>query len=111
MGRAKVLIVDDEESIQNSLSGILADEGYGVRCCSDAETALRLFEREEFDVVLLDIWLPQMDGLKLFEQMKSEGREEEVILISGHGTIEQAVRATKIGAFDFLENLFRWNAS
>ncbi len=103
MGRAKVLIVDDEESIQNSLSGILADEGYGVRCCSDAETALRLFEREEFDVVLLDIWLPQMDGLKLFEQMKSEGREEEVILISGHGTIEQAVRATKIGAFDFLE--------
>ncbi len=103
MSRTKVLVIDDEESIQNSLSGILADEGYGVKCCSDAETALRLFEKEEFDVVLLDIWLPQMDGLKLFEQMKAEGRQEEVILISGHGTIEQAVRATKIGAFDFLE--------
>lgn len=103
MSRTKVLVIDDEESIQNSLSGILADEGYGVKCCSDAETALRLFDKEEFDVVLLDIWLPQMDGLKLFEQMKAEGRQEEVILISGHGTIEQAVRATKIGAFDFLE--------
>jgi two-component system, NtrC family, nitrogen regulation response regulator NtrX len=103
MGRAKVLIVDDEESIQNSLSNILRDEGYAVRCCSDSESALKLFEKEEFDVVLLDIWLPKMDGLKLFELMKSEKREEEVILISGHGTIEQAVKATKIGAFDFLE--------
>jgi two-component system, NtrC family, nitrogen regulation response regulator NtrX len=103
MGRAKILIVDDEESIQNSLSSILSDEGYTVKCCSDAECALKLFDREEFDVVLLDIWLPQMDGLKLFELMRAEKREEEVILISGHGTIEQAVRATKIGAFDFLE--------
>jgi len=103
MSRTKVLIVDDEESIQNSLTGILGDEGCSVKCCSDAESALKLFEREEFDVVLLDIWLPQMDGIKLFEQMKADRREEEVILISGHGTIEQAVRATKIGAFDFLE--------
>jgi two-component system, NtrC family, nitrogen regulation response regulator NtrX len=103
MSRTKVLIVDDEESIQNSLSSILHDEGYSVKCCSDAECALKLFDREEFDVVLLDIWLPQMDGLQLFEQMKAEKREEEVILISGHGTIEQAVRATKIGAFDYLE--------
>lgn len=103
MGRTRVLIIDDEESIQNSLTGILGDEGCSVKCRSDAESALKLFEKEEFDVVLLDIWLPHMDGIKLFEQMKSSGREEEVILISGHGTIEQAVKATKMGAFDFLE--------
>lgn len=103
MVHGRILIVDDEESIQNSLSNILTDEGYSVKCCSDAETALKIFDKEEYDVALLDIWLPKMDGLKLFEWMKGQKRQEEVILISGHGTIEQAVKATKIGAFDFLE--------
>ncbi|MCX7831215.1 MAG: response regulator, partial [Acidobacteria bacterium] len=103
MSSNKVLIVDDEENILISLSSILEDEGYSVKTCSDAECALKTLEKEEFDVALLDIWLPKMDGLRLFEIMKEQKREEEVIFISGHGTIEQAVRATKIGAFDFLE--------
>ncbi len=99
----KILVVDDEENILISLSSILEDEGYTVKTSSDAETALKMLEKEEFDVALLDIWLPKMDGLKLFEIMKEQKREEEVIFISGHGSIEQAVKATKIGAFDFLE--------
>ncbi|MFB3851449.1 MAG: sigma-54-dependent transcriptional regulator [Acidobacteriota bacterium] len=103
MSSNKVLIVDDEENILISLSSILEDEGYSVKTCPDAESALKTLEKEEFDVAFIDIWLPKMDGLKLFEIMKEQKREEEVIFISGHGTIEQAVRATKIGAFDFLE--------
>ncbi len=103
MTSGKILIVDDEENILISLQGILEDEGYKVKTAGDAETALKILDREEFDVVILDIWLPNMDGLQLFETMKNQKREEEVIFISGHGTIEQAVRATKKGAFDFLE--------
>jgi two-component system nitrogen regulation response regulator NtrX len=103
MSSGKVLIVDDEENILISLQGILEDEGYRVKTAADAETALKMLDREEFDVAILDIWLPNMDGLQLFETMKNLKREEEVIFISGHGTIEQAVRATKKGAFDFLE--------
>jgi two-component system nitrogen regulation response regulator NtrX len=103
MSSNKVLIVDDEENILISLSSILEDEGYSVKTCLDAESALKILEKEEFDVAFIDIWLPKMDGLKLFEIMREQKREEEVIFISGHGTIEQAVRATKIGAFDFLE--------
>lgn len=103
MSSNKVLIVDDEENILISLSSILEDEGYAVKTCPDAECALKTLEKEEFDVAILDVWLPKMDGLKLFEIMKEQKREEEVIFISGHSTIEQAVRATKIGAFDFLE--------
>lgn len=103
MSSNKVIIVDDEENILNSLSSILEDEGYSVKTCPDAESALKILEKEEFDVAFIDIWLPKMDGLKLFEIMKEQKREEEVIFISGHGTIEQAVKATRSGAFDFLE--------
>lgn len=103
MNNCKVLIVDDEENILISLSNILEDEGYIVKTCTSAENALKILEKEEFDVALIDIWLQKMDGLKLFQIMKDQKREEEVIFISGHATIEQAVKATKIGAFDFLE--------
>lgn len=103
MNTNKILVVDDEENILISLSSILEDEGYEVSLAQDAESALKVLEKEEFDVILLDIWLPQMDGLKLFEKLMSEKREEEVIFITGHGTIEQAVKAIKMGAFDFLE--------
>lgn len=103
MTSGKVLIVDDEENILMSLQGILEDEDYKVTTATDGESALKILEKEEFDVVLLDIWLPSMDGLQLFEMIKNNKRDEEVIFISGHGSIEQAVKATKSGAFDFLE--------
>jgi two-component system nitrogen regulation response regulator NtrX len=101
-----ILVVDDESDIRTSLSGILEDEGYVVAVADSAEACLNTLQRRHFDVVLLDIWLPGMDGLECLKRIKSDGLAEaapEVIMISGHGTIETAVRATKLGAFDFLE--------
>jgi two-component system, NtrC family, nitrogen regulation response regulator NtrX len=99
-----VLIVDDEPGIRQSLKGVLEDEGYKVAVAESGEACLDAVKKRLFDVVLLDIWLPGMDGLETLEKMKKEGDgAPEVIMISGHGTIETAVRATKLGAFDFLE--------
>jgi two-component system nitrogen regulation response regulator NtrX len=98
-----ILIVDDEASICESLKGVLEDEGYKAAAVESAEDCLDLLGRRPFDVVLLDIWLPGMDGLEALEKIKVADNAPEVIMISGHGTIETAVRATKLGAFDFLE--------
>jgi two-component system, NtrC family, nitrogen regulation response regulator NtrX len=102
---ANVLIVDDETSIRQSLRGVLEDEGYKVTEAESGEACLDLLKKRAFDVVLLDIWLPGIDGLETLEKVEREsnGDSPEVIIISGHGTIETAVRATKLGAFDFLE--------
>ena len=99
----RTLIVDDEPEIQKTLSGILEDEGYAVSCAGSAEEGLRLLNKRAFELVLLDIWLPGMDGLAGLEAIRKLEDPPEVIMISGHGTIESAVRATKLGAFDFLE--------
>jgi two-component system nitrogen regulation response regulator NtrX len=98
-----LLIVDDEPEIQKTLSGILEDEGYAVTSAGSAEECLRTLGKRSFDLVLLDIWLPGMDGLSGLEAIRKLEDPPEVIMISGHGTIESAVRATKLGAFDFLE--------
>ena len=100
-----VLIVDDEAEIRESLASILADEGYLVTTAGDATEALALLRDASHDVVLLDIWLPDRDGLDLLADIRSlaPAAAPEVIMISGHGTIEAAVRATKLGAYDFLE--------
>ena len=98
-----ILVVDDEAGIQKSLAGVLEDEGYRASVASNAEACLDLLARRNFDVVLLDIWLPGMDGLEALQKIKAAADAPEVIMISGHGTIETAVRATKLGAFDFLE--------
>jgi len=100
-----VLIVDDEAEIRESLEGILREEGYLVTTSATATEALELVRDADYDVVLLDIWLPDRDGLETLGEI---GRLEntsipEVVIISGHGTIEAAVRATKLGAYDFLE--------
>ena len=100
---ANVLIVDDESSIRQSLRGVLEDEGYKVTEAESGEACLDLLKKRAFDVVLLDIWLPGIDGLETLEKLETNGDSPEVIIISGHGTIETAVRATKLGAFDFLE--------
>jgi two-component system, NtrC family, nitrogen regulation response regulator NtrX len=98
-----VLIVDDESSIRESLQGVFEDEGYETAVAGTGEACLELLRTRAFDVVLLDIWLPGMDGLQTLEKIRELEDPPEVIIISGHGTIETAVRATKLGAFDFLE--------
>jgi len=98
-----VLIVDDEPGIRESLKGVLEDEGYTAALAGSGEVCLEMLDKRPFDVVLLDIWLPGMDGLETLHKIKQSDASPEVIMISGHGTIETAVRATKLGAFDFLE--------
>src|SRR5438270_11535752 len=98
-----ILIVDDEPSIRDSLQGVLEDEGYHPAGTDSGESCLELLRKKPFDVVLLDIWLPGMDGLDVLQRIRELDDAPEVIIISGHGTIETAVRATKLGAFDFLE--------
>src|SRR5579871_6190921 len=100
-----ILVVDDEAEIRTALEEILREEGYGVATAATAAEALVLVQDAPYDVVLLDIWLPDRDGLEVLREihgMEADTRPE-VIIISGHGTIETAVKATKIGAFDFLE--------
>jgi two-component system nitrogen regulation response regulator NtrX len=98
-----ILIVDDESGIRDSLKGVLEDEGYKTSQAESGETCLRLLEKHDVDVVLLDIWLPGIDGLDTLQKIRELDSPPEVIMISGHGTIETAVRATKLGAYDFLE--------
>ncbi len=100
-----VLIVDDEAEIRDSLAEILEEEGYSAASTGTAAEALVLVRDVHYDVLLLDIWLPDRDGLDLLAELGTlePGSRPEVIMISGHGTIETAVRATKLGAFDFLE--------
>src|SRR6516225_2531744 len=98
-----ILVVDDESGIRQSLKGVLEDEGYRAALAENAEVCLDLLNRRGFDVVLLDVWLPGIDGLETLQKIRESDDAPEVIMISGHGTIETAVRATKLGAYDFLE--------
>jgi two-component system, NtrC family, nitrogen regulation response regulator NtrX len=98
-----VLIVDDEAEIRGSLEGILREEDYLVTTAATATEAMELLRDAAYDVVLLDIWLPDRDGLDTLVEIKALENSPEVVIISGHGTIESAVRATKLGAYDFLE--------
>jgi len=98
-----VLVVDDERDIRESLRGILEDEDYTVHLAESGEACLEQLKKRTCEVVLLDIWLPGMDGLEALERIRQLEDAPEVVMISGHGTIETAVKATKLGAFDFLE--------
>ena len=102
-----ILIVDDEAGVRSSLAGVLRDEGYQVDTVDSGEACLEQVKRKSYDVLLLDIWLPGLDGLDTLEQLRTRAGsvnfEAEVVMISGHGSIEHAVRATKLGAFDFIE--------
>ncbi len=98
-----ILIVDDEGGVRSSLGGVLRDEGYAVDAVDSGESCLDRLTREAFDIVVLDVWLTGMDGLETLERMRERGVDSQVVMISGHGNIESAVRAIKMGAFDFVE--------
>ena len=98
-----ILIVDDEAGIRDSLSSILTEEGYAVESVGSGEECLARLGKQPIDLVLLDVWLPKMDGIETLERMRRDGHFPMVVMISGHGNIETAVRATKLGAFDFVE--------
>jgi two-component system nitrogen regulation response regulator NtrX len=103
MSKPRILIVDDEANVCLALEGILLDEGYFVESVASGEDCLSLLERQDFDLVLLDVWLPGMDGLEVLRQIRQNRPVQYVVMISGHGTIETAVQSTKLGAFDFIE--------
>jgi two-component system nitrogen regulation response regulator NtrX len=101
--KASVLIVDDEAGVRSALSGVLRDEGYTVDAVESGEACLDRAARAPYDVIVLDIWLPGMDGLATLARLRERRVDSPVVMISGHGNIESAVRAIKMGAFDFVE--------
>jgi len=101
--KGKILIVDDEAGILDTVSGILEDEGYTTLIANDAETAIEILDKEDVDLVFLDVWLPKMSGIEAIKRIKEKDFHIPVIMISGHGNVEVAVQAVKLGAFDFLE--------
>jgi two-component system nitrogen regulation response regulator NtrX len=100
---SRILVVDDEQGIRQVLSDVLQDEGYRVTAVEDGFQALRLLESETVDLVILDVWLPNLGGIDVLRRIKADYPELEVVIISGHANINMAVQAVKIGAFDFLE--------
>jgi two-component system nitrogen regulation response regulator NtrX len=98
-----ILIVDDEENIRLSLKGGLEDEGYNTLLASSGEEGFKIIEKQDVDLILLDIWMPGKDGLQILEEMKAAGFTIPVIIMTGHGSIETAIRATRLGALDFIE--------
>jgi two-component system nitrogen regulation response regulator NtrX len=98
-----VLVVDDEPGVRSALSGVLRDEGYHVDAVESGEACLERLSRQPYDVIVLDVWLPGMDGLATLTRMRERQVDSQVVIISGHGSVESAVRAIKMGAFDFVE--------
>ena len=103
MAESVVLIVDDEEGIRESLSGIFQDDGYAVLTSSSGEEALKALKEQNPDLILLDVWLPGIDGIQTLKEIKDMKPDLPVIMISGHANIDLAVKATRMGAYDFLE--------
>ncbi len=103
MKKRRVLVIDDEKSIRETLSEILTDEGYAVTTVESGETGLRRLLEESFDLVFLDVWLRDRDGLSVLEAANGRLAEVPVVMISGHANVETAVRAVRLGAYDFLE--------
>ncbi|MCM2256657.1 MAG: sigma-54 dependent transcriptional regulator [Vicinamibacteria bacterium] len=101
--RQTILVVDDETGVRSSLSGVLSDEGYHVEAVGSGEACLQALENRRYDLVLLDVWLPGMDGLQTLERLRAQDARVPVIVISGHGNIETAVKAVRMGAIDFVE--------
>ena len=104
MKQRRILVVDDEPGIRQSLSGVLEDEGYAVETAESGEACLEALPGGSFELVLLDIWLPGIDGMEVLSRIQEIPVQDRpvVVVISGHGSIEAAVKATKLGAFDLI---------
>jgi two-component system nitrogen regulation response regulator NtrX len=100
---ASILVVDDEPGVRSSISGVLRDEGFEVDTADTGEACLEKANGAAYDVIVLDIWLPGLDGLTTLQRLRERQIDSQVVIISGHGNIESAVRAIKMGAFDFIE--------
>src|SRR5437667_1580641 len=105
-----ILVVDDEENIRHTLRGVLADEGFEVLEAPDGGRRLELLKHVAPRLAIVDVWMPEMDGIELVERMRNQAPGVPIIVISGHGTIETAVRVIRLGAFDFLEKPFPLDA-
>ena len=104
MSQAQILVVDDEPDIRQLVKEILEDEGYSVQVAKDGENARLMYAKQKPDLVLLDIWMPDIDGISLLKEWSVAGNlDSQVVIMSGHGTLETAVEATRLGAFDFVQ--------
>src|SRR5580765_4875909 len=99
----RILIVDDEPGIRQSLKGVFEDEGFSTDAVASGEDCLKRIGEKPYDLILLDIWLPGIDGLETLRRLREKAPETHVIMISGHATIATAVSATKLGAYDYIE--------
>src|SRR5438067_13678172 len=102
-----ILVVDDEENIRHTRRGVLADGGFEGLEAPDGRRALELLRHAAPRLAIVDVWMPEMDGIELVERMRNQAPGVPIIVISGHGTIETAVRVIRLGAFDFLEKPFQ----
>src|SRR5215475_5236534 len=100
---ARILVVDDEANIRALIDEILSEEGYDVTTAADARHARAARKDNEFDLILLDIWMPDTDGISLLKEWSENGATGAVVMMSGHGTVDTAVEATRLGAVDFIE--------
>src|SRR5262245_20154084 len=103
MKNRKVLVIDDERGIRQTLTQILSDEGYAVEAVAEGAEALERIAREPFGLVFLDVWLKDRDGLAVLESLGERTATLPIVMISGHASVETAVKAVKFGAYDFLE--------
>jgi two-component system, NtrC family, nitrogen regulation response regulator NtrX len=103
MAGESILVVDDEPGVRSMLQAILKDEGYAVAAVGTGEEGVAAATERAFDALLLDVWLPGIDGIETLGRLKAQGVDAEIVMISGHGTIDTAVKAAKLGAFDFVE--------
>jgi len=102
----RVLIIDDEDTLRDSMHQVLKKEGYRVREAADGKEGLSLFNQETFEAVFLDLKLPGLNGLRVMGQMREASPETPIIIITGYGSIESAVEAIKLGAFDYMSKPF-----
>ncbi|MBI5100471.1 MAG: sigma-54-dependent Fis family transcriptional regulator [Nitrospirae bacterium] len=106
MSKGKILVIDDEDIVRTSCSRTLSPEGYEVKLVKSGFDGFKLLEEEQFDIVLTDLKMPEIDGIEILRRIKEKWPEVEVIIITGYQTVDTAVKSIKLGAFDYLEKPF-----
>jgi DNA-binding NtrC family response regulator len=106
MSKGKILVIDDEAIVRTSCSRTLSPEGYEVKLSQNGADAMKMLEEESFDLVLTDLKMPDIDGIEVLKMIKQRWPRTEVIVVTGYQTVDTAVKAIKLGAFDYLEKPF-----